>query len=136
MELITVPTASFSQRYRPSRALTSAQWAAYKRELASQGCTVVGGPYDYTVTWPEGEHTYAPTLALVHRWLHSDWGPFYVSWRSGRLCPFHPLVGTRNMTCCPGNIKRPRCCGLILEERHVAHLPVLKQHRLRGRVVC
>ena len=136
MKLITVPTPSFSQRYQPRRPLRWEQWESYKCDLLAEGCTVEGNTFDYTVTWPESEHTYAPTLSTVHKWLYSHWGPFYVSWRLGRLCPFHASVRMKNMTCCHGNIRQLRCQGLPLEERHVRHLPIPMQHRLVGRVIC
>lgn len=63
---------------------------------------------------PETEHTYAPTLAKVHKWLYSDNGPFVLNWPDGALCPFNPQVGIKNMTCCKGNRGIHRCPGIGL----------------------
>ncbi len=89
----------------------------------------VGIVRSYIVTMPEIEHTYAPTLAEVHNWLHGDWGPFYCSWRDGQLCPFHPDVQRRNMTCCNG--ARKYCGGLLIERQHVN-----TNLRRIGHVIC
>lgn len=92
------------------------------------------------VTIPERQHTYAPTLATVHRWLWQGWGPFYISWRDGLLCPFHPQVKHKNMTCCTGQrgVGLRRCSGLgmLIELDDVLHLSPHKQRQLIGRVVC
>lgn len=135
MELRTGISPSFRQRYTPFSYITEDGWDKYVAELEAGGKKIEGRSRDYVITFPEEEYTYAPTLGLVHKWLHGDWGPFYISWKAGRLCPFNPRVGQKNMTCCPGNIKNMRCCGLILEERHIlGHLQNV--NRLMGRVVC
>lgn len=135
MELKTGVSPSFKQRYTPFSHITEGGWGKYIAELEAEGKKVEGHSRDYVITFPEEEYTYAPTLGLVHKWLHGDWGPFYISWKVGRLCPFNPYVGQKNMTCCPGNIKKIGCCGLILEKRHVLGY-LQNAARLVGRVVC
>jgi len=68
----------------------------------------------HIVTLEEITHTYAPTLATVHNWLFSDLGPFSLSWRDGALCPFHPQVGRKNITCCKGRRGIKKCPGIGL----------------------
>lgn len=85
-------------------------------------------------TIPEREHTYAPTLATVHNYLHGDWGPFYLSWRDKELCPFDSQVDWKNMTCSEG--RRKRCGGLLIKSDTISHLPPSQQRRTLGRVIC
>lgn len=134
MELKTVIMPSFTQQYQHMSYMIEEQWKGYVADLEAEGKRVSGYSRNYTITFPECEHTYAPTLATVHKWIYGDWGPFHISWKVGRLCPFNPEVGRKNMTCCQGNVDRMRCVGLIVEERHVEHLQ--NADRLVGRVVC
>lgn len=85
---------------------------------------------------PEETFTYAPTLGKVHNWLWEAWGPLYVTWRDGWLCPWSSSVGQKNMTCSKG--RRGHCpgIGLLIEGSHVYHLDPPCQRRLTGRVVC
>lgn len=84
------------------------------------------------------EYTYAPTLAKVHKWLSGDWGPFYLSWKDGELCPFNPQVGSKNMRCVDGSRGVNRCpgIGLLIRPQDVNHLDANTQRRIVGRVIC
>lgn len=83
---------------------------------------------------PESEHTYSPTLAAVHRWFHSDWGPLYLSWENGRLCPFDERVGRMNIKCTAG--RRSQCGGLLIKELHIRHLPEVQKRKMLDKVIC
>lgn len=93
---------------------------------------VGGGRYQYQLRVPAHDVTYAPTLADVHRWLWDDWGPVYLNWEEGMLCPFHPDVGRNNMKCLEGNcISR---VFLVVDDRDVEFVPQYA-HTI-GRVTC
>lgn len=93
-----------------------------------------GDRYCYKILVPEEEMLVAPTLAKVHNWLFGDWGPLYLSWRDGYLCPFDDRVGRLNITCSAG--RRKRCGGLDVPDRYVTHLPPDMRRRCTRRVVC
>lgn len=97
----------------------------------------VGLVRPHVVTLPEISHTYAPTLAIVHSWLFNDLGPFALSWRDGALCPFHPQVGQKNMTCCEGRrgIKSCPGIGLMITEKDIkSYLSEQWQKRIAKRI--
>lgn len=82
------------------------------------------------------EATVAPTLVKVHRWLHHDWGPLYLSWLDGALCPFDPQVGRKNMRCVAGRREACPGQGLLIRQRDVTHMDAATQARTLGRVIC
>jgi hypothetical protein len=73
------------------------------------------------VTLPAIEHTYAPTLVRVHKWLFDEGGPFYWSWFDGALCAFAPQVGTKNITCSEG--RRRYSCSLTGDNGRIICYP-------------
>lgn len=92
------------------------------------------GQYMKKVVIPKSEHTYAPTLAAVHKWFHSDWGPLYLTWEHGRLCPFDERVGQKNIRCTDG--RRAQCGGLLIKLSHVRHLSEVRQRKMLDKVIC
>lgn len=134
MKLETRMAPPFTSKFQPRSSLSLAQWESYISDLEDEGCQVNGDQFAYTITFPEREYTYAPTLGAVHKWLFDNWGLLYLSWRHGLLCPFDKQVGTKNITCSNG--RRKRCNGLAIHRRLVAHLCEREQRKLIGRVVC
>jgi hypothetical protein len=95
---------------------------------------VSGNRYRYKVWTPGYTMRVAPTLTKVHEWLWGDWGPMYITWKEGLLCPFHDSVGTRNIRCLEGNCHRRTFTDIT--QQYVRHLDEDSQRRLIGRVVC
>lgn len=88
------------------------------------------------VILPAEDFTYAPTLGKIHSWLFGDWGPLYISWKHGWLCPWSSRVHLANMTCSAGMRKHCPGIGLLIRNDHISHLTESCQRRLQSRVVC
>lgn len=95
-----------------------------------------GRPVPHTVE--AHDFQFAPTMARVHELVHGDWGPFYISWHDGWLCPFDSQVSNKNMRCVEGKRGVMRCpgIGLALESDHIKHMSKECQRTLKGRVIC
>lgn len=129
----TIPERVITMRPGSLR-MTKQQFNEMRARYKEKGEWGGGNRYEYKIIVPEHEVRCVPTLATLHSWFHGDWGPLYLTWKDGLLCPFHSDIGRRNMTCCNG--LRKRCGGLPIRDRHVSHLSTDRQRNLVGRVVC
>ena len=129
LKTVTIPEDTVTQH--AYHIFTDEGWERMKEHY---GDKIKGHRGKYTITFPECEHTYAPTLAEVYNWLHGDYGPFHVCWKHGELCPFAESVGHQNTTCSNG--LRKRCNGLLIEDLHTRFMPPKEQRKLIGRVIC
>jgi len=131
MKLLTGHLPEREIKQIPMRVLSDVAWDRIRQRYGER---LRGSRMEYYITLPAEDYQYAPTLGKVHQWLYGDWGPFYLSWVDGELCPFAPRVGGMNITCSTG--RRKRCGGLLIEKRHINHLSTAMQRHCLGRVIC